>query len=396
MEEATAFDRVVTELRDREYEPLVHVPEAHADTYADVLDRCRRHEISIRGRYPDVLGFTDANRVFAVEVKGSSGILRGIGQALTYQYGAHVSYLAAEESAVASHGDLLGAKGVGAIGVGDEGVSFVRSPPAAESARQVADVEGQLSLHLQGAEFGGDVTTLSLTQPLNYLAPVVAVDRRGPLGREALLETIEDEYSFQAGSEALAGAETLGLLASSRPITLTDQGELAATVLRGYGIETLDDLRLAKENTRGSTVVEIHHPIAILLRNSFSRHPAFGLLLEALRKEGEVVYFPELLERLVREYPNVFLSAFCTTGGREQARELIERGESERLYQDRGVWTDVVRNNVLFNFVQQLKHVGVLAPETRSHGGAIDEYDPDEKPWFVSQPHDRGVDADDT
>ncbi|AUX08947.1 hypothetical protein AArcSl_1316 [Halalkaliarchaeum desulfuricum] len=396
MDEATAFDRVVTELRDREYEPLVHVPDAHADTYADVLDRCRRHEISIRGRYPDVLGFTDANRVFAVEVKGSSGILRGIGQALTYQYGAHVSYLAGEESAVAPHGDLLGAKGVGAIGVDDDGVSLWRAPPASESARQVADVEGQLSLRFRGDEFGGDVTTLSLAQPLNYLAPVVAVDRHGPLGREALLERLEDEYSFGAGSGALAGAETLGLVASSRPHTLTDQGDLAATVLRGYGIENLDDLRLTKEETRGNTVVEIHRPLAILLRNAFSRHPEFGLLLEALRKEGEVVYFPELLERLVCEYPNVFLSAFCTARGRERARELIERGRSEQLYEDRGVWADVVRNNVLFNFIQQLKHLGVLAPETRSHSGAIAEYDPDEKPWIVSRTTVRGVTPDGT
>jgi len=55
------------------------------------------------------------------------------------------------------------------------------------------------------------------------------------------------------------------------------------------------------------------------------------------------------------------------------------------LYRDRGVWTDVIRTNVLFNFVQQLKHVvGVLAPETRSHSGAIAEYDPDTKPWIVA------------
>jgi hypothetical protein len=46
----------------------------------------------------------------------------------------------------------------------------------------------------------------------------------------------------------------------------------------------------------------------------------------------------------------------------------------------------VIRNNVVFNFVQQLKHVGVLAPETRSHSGAMAEYDPDEKPWIVADP----------
>ena len=369
MNEPAVFDRVVTALDERNYEPLVHVPEAHSDAYADVLDRCRRHEISIRGRYPDVLGFTESDRVFAIEVKGSTNLLRGIGQALTYQQGAHVSYLAGHGDAVRPHADLLRAKGVGVIGVEEDGATAWRSPPSAESTAEVADIEGQLSLRLRGNEFGGDITTLSLAQPLNYFAPVVALDRYGPLARDELVDAIADEYGFGAGGETVASARTLGLVSAGSPHELTDQGELAATVLRGHGSEDLDDLR---------------PPLAVLLRNSFVRHPEFGLLLDALRKEGSRVHFLDLVERLVREYPNVFLSAFCTTRGAARARELIERGETDRLYRDRGVWTDVIRTNVLFNFVQQLKHVGVLAPETRSHSGAIAEYDPDAKPWIVA------------
>jgi len=278
MNEAAVFDRVVTELEDREYEPLVHVPDAHSDTYAHVLDRCRQHEITIRGRYPDVLGFTNSNRVFAIEVKGSSGMLRGIGQALTYQQGAHVSYLAGERDSVTSHRDLLRSKGVGVIAVNDGGVASWRRPPTAESTEAVADIEGQLSIRLRGNEFGGDVTTLSLAQPLNYLAPVVAIDRYGPLPREELIEVLADEYSFGAGKSAVTSSRTLGLLSTESPYGLTDQGKLAATVLRGYGIENLDDLRLIKEETRGSTVEDIHQPLAILLRNCFTKHPEFGLL----------------------------------------------------------------------------------------------------------------------
>jgi len=75
------------------------------------------------------------------------------------------------------------------------------------------------------------------------------------------------------------------------PHELTAQGELAATVLRGYGIEELDDLRLTKEDVARRTVVEVHPPLAVLLRNSFVRHPEFGLLLDALRKEGPRVHF---------------------------------------------------------------------------------------------------------
>lgn len=385
MNEAAVFDTLVTELRDREYEPLVHVPSAHADAYSAVLDRCQRHSITIRGRYPDVLGFTNRDRVFAIEVKGNRNLLRGIGQALTYQHGAHDAYLAGDAAAVESHSALLQSKGVGVIGVDEAGVESWQSPPGSESSGGVADVEGQLSLHLRGEEFGGDVTTLSLTQPLNYLAPVLAIDRHGSLARDELIDVIADEYNFGAGAGALDGAQTLGLVSRATPFVLTSQGELAATVLRGYGIETLDDLRLSKEETSGRTVVEVHRPIAILLRNQFSRHPSFGLLLDALRKEGEIVYFPALLERLVHEYPNVFLQAFCTERGRKTARERIERGESASLYRDRDVWTEVIRNNVLFNFVQQLKHVGVLKQETRSHSGPIAEYDPTEKPWYVHE-----------
>ena len=383
MNEAAVFGHVVDELRDRDYDPLVHVPDAHSETYRDVLDRCRSHKITICGRYPDVLGFTNTNRVFAIEVKGSSNVLRGIGQALTYQQGAHVSYLAGHEPTVASHTSLLQSKGVGVIGVHDDGVRTWSAPPSAESTAEVADIEGQLSLRLRGNEFGGDITTLSLAQPLNYLAPVVALDRYGPLARDELVDVLADEYSFGAGDSAVTSAHTLGLLTTGTTHELTDQGALSATVLRGYGIEALDDLRLLKEDVRGSTVVDTHPPLATLLRNAFASHPEFGLLLDALRKGGPHVHFLDLVKRLVHEYPNVFLSAFCTSRGAGRARELIERGETARLYTDRSVWTDVVRNNVLFNFVQQLKHVGILTADTRSHSGAISEYDPDEKPWQV-------------
>ena len=385
MDEAAVFDRVVDELQSRAYEPLVHVPDAHAGTYADVLDRCRHHEITIRGRYPDVIGFTNTNRVFAIEVKGREGLLRGIGQALTYQQGAHVSYLASDAGAVASHTDLLRSKGVGVIGVEDAGVETWRKPASSEAATEVTDVESQLSVRLRGNEFGGDLTTLSLAQPLNYLAPVVAVDRYGPLARDELVDRLADEYSFGAGEGAVRSARTLGLLTAGSPHELTRQGELSATVLRGYGVEELDDLRLCKEETRGRTVAEVHEPLATLLHNAFARHPEFGLLLDALRETGPRVHFLDLVEHLVHHYPNVFLSAVCTSRGAERARKLIEAGETERLYTDRAVWGDVVRNNVLFNFVQQLKHVGVLHPDTRSHSGAMSEYDPDEKPWLVEE-----------
>lgn len=45
----------------------------------------------------------------------------------------------------------------------------------------------------------------------------------------------------------------------------------------------------------------------------------------------------------------------------------------------------IFRTNVLFNFVHQLKHIGVLAGETRSHSGKISDYDAAEKPWILRE-----------
>jgi hypothetical protein len=383
MDEAAVFEHVIDELETRDYEPLVHVPGSHQDTYSSVLDRCETHQITIGGRYPDVLGFTHADRVFAVEVKGSSSILRGIGQALTYQQGAHVSYLAASADTVGQHADLLRSKGVGVIGATNEGITEWSSPPTSESHEQVVGIEEQLSVRLRRSDLAGNIASLSLAQPLNYLSPVVAIHQHGPLAGDEITDVIEAEYGFGAGKQARRSALSLGLLEGNERFTLTDQGELATTVLRGHGVSTLEDLDAVKSDVKGSTVVAEHQPLAILLRNCYERHPEFRLLLDALRKEGPQIHFPELIRRLVHEYANVFLNTFCTQKGREQARELIKAGQTSQIYDREDVWKDIIRTNVLFNFVQQLKHIGILSAETRSHSGAISEYDPDVKPWIL-------------
>jgi hypothetical protein len=116
-----------------------------------------------------------------------------------------------------------------------------------------------------------------------------------------------------------------------------------------------------KSEVGRSTVIGEHRPIAILLQNCYERHPEFRLLLDALRKEGPSIHFPDLLRRLVHEYPNVFLNTFCTRSGRTRARELLEAGEVSRVYEEESVWKDIIRTNVLFNFVQQVKCIDIRA-----------------------------------
>ncbi|GAA0515011.1 hypothetical protein SAMN04488066_10355 [Halorubrum aquaticum] len=99
-----------------------------------------------------------------------------------------------------------------------------------------------------------------MNEPAVFDRVVTALDRYGPLARDELVDVIADEYGFGAGDETVASARTLGLVTVGSPHELTAQGELAATVLRGYGIEDLDDLRLSKEDV--STAPEATPSIA--------------------------------------------------------------------------------------------------------------------------------------
>jgi hypothetical protein len=125
-------------------------------------------------------------------------------------------------------------------------------------------------------------------------------------------------------------------------------------VLHECGISTFEELATVTSDVGRSTVVAEYQPLAILLRNCYERHPGFLLLLDALRKEGPRIHFPGLVRRLMHEYPNVFLTTFCTQAGRTRARELIEADKVSRIYEEEAVWKDIIRTNVLFNFVQQI------------------------------------------
>lgn len=386
MDEAAVFASVATELDRRGYDALVHVPPPHADQYSEALNQFPSHSITIQGRYPDILGFSQRNRVFAIEVKGDSALQKGVGQALTYQQGVHYSYLAAADPAVSEVSDLALSKGLGIIGVEETGDVAWETPHETLNREFLPDVEGQLAYRLRQRESAGRIAAMSLAQPLNFLAPPLAIATLDELSREAVVARIERDYEFRATSGALDGAEVLGLIETEPAFQLTNQGKLTTTVLRGAGIRTLEDLNDLKDRTRGSTLNQESPVLGQLLRNLFMQHPEMQLFVEALASFNErPVYFPDLLERLVTQYPNLYLNLFCTTQGRETARTYLQRGELEPLYADPGVWKDVVRNNVLFNFVHQLRHAGILAAETNGHGTAISEYDPDETPWHLGQ-----------
>lgn len=388
MEEPEVFERVIDDLEDRGYDSFVHIPGSHFNRYQSVIERCGEHRISIGGRFPDVIGFTNTNRIFAIEVKGNDDILKGIGQALTYQQGAHVSYLAADSKAIRQVSGVALSKGLGTIEV-EHADSEWSNPAMTEANVHVQDVAGQLNYRLQRRGSAGEIAGMALTQPINFLAPTLILKERESVSKETLRDIIVDEYGFHAPEHIYDGAVVLDLISEGSQCKLTDRGELAGTMLYGYGVNELDDLEQLKP-PRGTVVADEHPQIATLLRSQYTEHPEIRLLFQALSEVSGELPFPELVKILVNQYPNVFLNIFCTANpspgrsesGREQARALIEAGDADQIFKDEQIWKGVVRSNIFQNFVQQLKHIGVLAPETSGYSGKLADFDPTLNPWI--------------
>lgn len=385
MDEADVFTVVADELASRGYESLVHVPGAHAELYRDVLDRHRQHRVTIDGKYPDIVGLSPTDEVIAVEVKGDSGLDRGIGQAITYQRGCHRAFLAAEWNHLQSSADHLSHRGIGVLGVepGTNGISEWIDPVGSSSPQQVQDVRGELISQLRLAGQSKRIGTIALAQPINFLAPVVVISNleETSVSTTQLLSRMESHYGLKESSSQYCrkGAQVLGLI-SEEPHSLTTQGNLARATLAGDGVTTLSTLATRKNAV--STVLHENSPtIATLLRNAYLRHPDVQLLVDALGSFEGPVPFIDLLERLVTRYPNAFLNVFCTQRSRETARELIRQGEAQRIVDDRENWQQFLRSNIIQNFVQQLKHVGILTAETPSHSASLSTFDPAAVEW---------------
>lgn len=133
MDESQVFESVVDWLRDRDYRFFVHIAGAHQNTgrYAAVSSDTRSHEIGIGGYKPDILGFTPADRVFAVGINGENHLRQGLRQAISDQTGVDHAYLAADEDVIERISDLAISKDIGVLSVSQHGVEATH-PTAVE------------------------------------------------------------------------------------------------------------------------------------------------------------------------------------------------------------------------------------------------------------------------
>lgn len=364
--EAEIFLSVANWLEENGYQFYVHVPEAYkqTDTYGHLTSQYQTHTLSIGAYKPDILGFTPSNRVFAVEVKGTTNLRKGLGQAISYQRGVDHSYLAAAEGAIDKVRDLALGKGIGVLRVDGSSVEQ-RHPYSAEMKDLLYNTRRQLE-NLAITITPESRRLPNYADPLNQLMPVLAIghhDRTTQDGIDALCK--ETEYPYRSVATRMVKlAGFLGLLRQADgEYRLTEQGELCETLLRGYQTTTIQDLMALKGS---GPLWKNHPPLATFLRNRFSSRPDFRTLFEVLlRHDARRISIQELAEVLITTYPNTFLNLVYTSQGDDrEAPELIAQGRGEEIYDDPEYLTSIIHSQFISNTVSQFRSLGILSPET--------------------------------
>jgi hypothetical protein len=383
LDEPDVFETTLDYLSARGYEILVHVPGSHEEGagYESILERFTTHNITIQNRRPDIICRTPTGKVIAVEVKGDSGILKALGQALVYQQGAHRTYIAAESNTLSKIDEQTQLQGIGEIRVSEQKEVTIKDPPTSATQDILSDVEGQLRYRLGTRSSVGNIARMGLTQPLNFLAPPVAMATCAINDRRNLEEAIHGLFGMRVETDAIRGARLLGLIDLDQ-LSLTENGDIAVSFLKGRGIQSLGDLADFKTDI-DDVLHKKDKTVAAFLREQFRRHPEFDALIDVLESFSDYqVSLGQVIGRMIDEYPNVFLNLFCAEQHRAEGERLILEETAETITVED--WRPLIRQNIVHNFTMQLKHLGVLMPRTSGHPGALEEYQPTEHQWFLS------------
>lgn len=361
--EAEIFLPLVNWLDDRGYDFFVHVPDMHQSNegYSQLYDQYPSHSVSIGPYKPDVLGYTPSNRVFAVEVKGTENLRKGLGQAISYQRGVDHAYLAADRTKLNRVHDLALSKGIGVFEVDrDERDVSEKHPYAAEMKDLLYNTRHQLeSMYVTGNQQSCRLPNYA--DPLNQLMPIVAVAGHDCATTDEIGNLVEaTDYPYRSAYKRMIRlAEYLGMIREeNEAYHLTQQGMMGWTLLQGYGIMSVTELKTLKE--RGP-LYENHPPIATYLRNRFVSNPNFRTLFEVLLRRGcDRLSIQELCATLIDNYPSTFLNLVYTDADGGDAPYLIEQGRGDEIYEDPDYLKQIVHSQFISNTASQFKSIGVL------------------------------------
>ncbi|MHA1223775.1 MAG: hypothetical protein ACTSP3_11140 [Candidatus Heimdallarchaeaceae archaeon] len=347
-----------------------------------------RHSITIKGFTPDLLGFSKLDDVIAIEAKGTKDIQKGIGQALTYKEGSHLTYLAAEAKSLSKFQLALKQGNIGSIFVTEKEVRKI-DPVETFRAHFIDDTKRELLILNKGMISSQKrITSLTRNQIVNYLAPLLFVSSEWKKRRE--IEIQLENYNIQDLKELIRGAKIIGLIKEEAgDVRITDEGFVLKKIMQLEGLDNLErlkDIKKEMNGKNGKSLAEVYPELSITLKMIYSKNELFIELLEVFEKQKKKeMTFRELVEEIVKNKPNLFVNLFCPKDKKEAVLRLYQNNEEHRIYEEKTTLRKLIYHTTFFTFKKHLIHLGILSAKSMlKHSGKKESYEPDEDLWILN------------
>jgi len=350
----------------------------------------RKHSIIIGGARPDIYGLNNFKQIFAVEVKGSEDYKKAIGQALTYKSGVNLSYIGGLSSKLNEIKDVAVPSGLGLIYVNefDETVVEILNPIYNIYPYYLEDIKNEINVLQNQQKETRSFASFGRTHLLNYFSPIFLFDDANEKPKPALLEDFEKaKWRNKTYSEFVSGANTIGLLdITEKGYKLSKIGKFCLEYFNSLKINSLSELQeiLDQTSRQKSVYTELPH-LAKFLQLIYFQNPDFKKFITILLSfHNNSLSFKEIIDKLILEYPNLFLNFFVKPSAKEKVIGIILKGDKEILQEDYNkTIQEYGHYNFFFAFKRHLVHLGILSSECATYYGKTEDFDVNDDLWIL-------------
>jgi len=360
--EAEVVSRICEHLQNKSWQFWIDDHPIHKELHF------QKHCLLIGGARPDIFGLNDVKQIFAVEVKGLKDYKKAIGQALTYKSGVHLSYIGGIKSHINKISNIAISSGLGLISI-DESNSGIEviNPLYNISPVFLDDIKNELMVLQHQKKKNRSFSSFGRTHIINYFAPIFLFQDNMSKSRtkKGLITELENaQWGNRAYRELISGANTIGILDINKDgYTLSKIGQFCLEHFVTIGVDSLSKLQEKLNQTQRNKCVYSEFPsLAKFLQLIYFQNSDFKQFISILQNFGKTnISSKEIIDKLIMEYPNLFLNFFVKPTAKDKAVSVFLSGNKESLMIDyRKTIADFGQYNFFFAFKRHLVHLGVL------------------------------------
>jgi len=386
VEEAEVVSIICNHLKQEEWDFWIDDHQIH-----DSLNY-RKHRLLIGGARPDIYGFNTFNQIFAVEVKGLTDYKKAIGQALTYKSGANLSYIGGIAPELEKIKDIAIPSGLGLIPVEPttNQVRDIIDPIFTIYPHYLEDVRNELLVLQTQKKINRSFASFGKTHLLNFFSPIYFLENGIEKTKRQLIQDFEQtDWRNQSYTIFIDGANTIGLInIENNRYSLSKIGKFCLEYFKSLEIVDIDLLKNTLNETGGKgNSVYIKYPhLAKFLQLIYFQNPDFKKFIQLLLSfEKRIIYFNEIIDKLIDEYPNLFINFFAKNTMKDEVITIFLKGEKDNLKQNyNNTISKYGHYNFFFSFKRHLKHLGILSDESSSYSSKTENLDVSKDSWILS------------